>query len=164
MGITVLSPHDGQPVKIRDQDVGRAVRDGEGRIFYALPKSDGSGYYGARTRAGGERDEQRALELESKVQTQGDHARDQVKSQLHDARGKKRGGGKGKLLLLLIIIAALVAAYLFTFGPFGTMTPPWESQGSPSGILPAEPPRSLAWTCGDSAPVVSYDFCVVLIR
>ena len=33
MPIVINSPFSGKPVKIRDQDVGRAVKDEEGRIF-----------------------------------------------------------------------------------------------------------------------------------
>ena len=46
MPIVVNSPYSGESVKIRDQDVGRAVKDRDGKVFYVLPRSDGSGYYG----------------------------------------------------------------------------------------------------------------------
>ena len=50
MAITVDSPYSGKPVKVREQDVRRAVRDEEGRIFYVLPRPDGSGFFGSKTR------------------------------------------------------------------------------------------------------------------
>ena len=43
MPIVVNSPYSGESVKIRDQDVGRAVKDRDGKVFYVLPRSDGSG-------------------------------------------------------------------------------------------------------------------------
>src|SRR5690606_29595340 len=67
MPIVVHSPFSGRPVKIRDEDVGRAVRDEENRIFYVLERSDGSGHYGAPTRSGNPRDEQRYDELVAKM-------------------------------------------------------------------------------------------------
>ncbi len=67
MPLTILSPHSGKPVKIRDQDVGRAVRDEEKRVFYALPRPGGGGHYGALTRNGSEKDLARYDALEAKV-------------------------------------------------------------------------------------------------
>jgi len=117
MPITVLSPHDGTPVKIRDQDVGRAVRDREGRIFYVLAKSDGSGYYGAMTRAGGEKDERRYMELEAKTKQADATAQANVAAAAapHDARGRGRPMmGRFVLLLLILAAAGAVAWYLMS--------------------------------------------------
>ena len=117
MGITVLSPHNGEPVKVRDQDVGRAVKDREGRIFYVLEKSDGTGYYGAMTRAGGDREEQRALKLEARTLEVEGHKHDVLdgapNARVHDATGKKRSGGVGRTAFLAIVLAtALVLAWV----------------------------------------------------
>lgn len=51
--MNINSPYSGDPVKIRTTDIGRAVKDTEGRIFYVLPRSDGKGYYSSITRKGG---------------------------------------------------------------------------------------------------------------
>ena len=118
MPITVLSPFSGRPVKIRDQDLGRAVRDEENRIFYVLKKSDGSGYYGAPTRTGNPRDEQRYLELEKKVgQAHEVSAQRQAEVKVHDATGRRRSSLRGKLIVfvLLLIVAAIVAFRLGVF-------------------------------------------------
>lgn len=58
MNLTVYSPYDGQPVSWRSQDVGRAMRDSQGRIFYVLPTQDGQGHYASRTRHGSAREQE----------------------------------------------------------------------------------------------------------
>lgn len=106
MPIIVNSPYSGRPVKVRDQDLGRAVRDEEGRIFYAVPRSGGKGYYGAPTRHGSPKDEQRYLEMESKEAVAAD-ARVQARSiAVHDATGRPRGGLR-RVVLLVILLAVL---------------------------------------------------------
>jgi len=117
MGIVVRSPYDGEQVKVRDQDAGRAVKDRQGRIFYVLPKSDGSGYYGAITRAGGSKDEARAIEFENKEAVRRGNVHEEVE-QIHDARGKKRSSIRGKLVILFFVVIVAVFVYLFIFGPF----------------------------------------------
>ena len=113
--VEVYSPHDGQPVRVREQDIGRAVRDGEGRIFYVLEKSDGSGYYGATTRAGGEREERRARELEQKLAKADAKKQQEVHAARHDATGKRDASWIGRLIVVVIVLvlAALACAYLF---------------------------------------------------
>ena len=110
MSITVLSPHDGTPVKLRDQDLGRAVRDAQQRIFYVLPRPDGSGHYAALTRAGGTKDLQRYDEMLTKTQQVRENVHEQVAAvttaKAHDARGKRRGKPLRWFLLLLILLGA----------------------------------------------------------
>ncbi len=118
MGIIVSSPYSGRPVKVRDQDVGRAVRDEEGRIFYVLAKRDGNGYYGALTRAGGEKDELRAAEMEAKYAQMKESGRQQSQAQIHDATGKRRSNIRGKLVILFLVAMVLLLVWLFTLGPF----------------------------------------------
>lgn len=114
MPITVLSPFSGRPVKVRDQDVNRAVRDEEGRIFYAVQRADGSGYYGSPTRKGSEKDEQRYDAMEEKTavsaqQVKAEHAA----ARPHDATGPGRRGGKRRLLLVaLLLLLAAAGAYI----------------------------------------------------
>lgn len=55
MPLEVHSPHSGRPVRVRDEDVGRAVRDESGRVFYVLARASGRGHYGSPTRAGSEK-------------------------------------------------------------------------------------------------------------
>jgi FKBP-type peptidyl-prolyl cis-trans isomerase len=114
MAIIVHSPHDGQPVKVRDQDLERAIRDSEGRIFYAVKRSDGQGYYGALTRKGSDKDEQRHLEMLEKMKTARDIGKVRSDAQVHDATGKKAGPGVLAWVLLLIV-AILIAAITWHF-------------------------------------------------
>jgi oligopeptide transport system substrate-binding protein len=109
MAMIVHSPHDGQPVKVRDQDLQRAIRDGEGRIFYAVKRSDGQGYYGAFTRKGSDKDEQRYLEMLEKTETAREVGKARSAEQLHDATGKANGPGMLRWVILFIV-AALIAA------------------------------------------------------
>jgi len=104
MAITVYSPYNGQPVEVRDQDVGRAVKDGDGRTFYVLAKSDGTGYYGAITRMGGQKDEDRANELEYKatrLQGRVDDEFDAV------ADAPRRSGSHRGTIVVLVFFAAI---------------------------------------------------------
>lgn len=118
MTLTVYSPHNGQPVKVRPEDVGRAVRDAEGRIFYVLPRSDGTGHFGAMTRAGSQREEQRALELEAKLGQLREHNQQSVHA-VHDATGRPRSSWRGRVVIGLLVILVLALIYLFSpVGPF----------------------------------------------
>jgi hypothetical protein len=63
MAIVVLSPFSGRPVQVREADLGRAVRDESGRVFYPLPRPDGAGFYASTTRAGSPRDLQRYADI-----------------------------------------------------------------------------------------------------
>ena len=114
MSIEVSSPFSGRPVKIRPQDVGKAVRDEEGKMFYVLPKRDGTGYYGAPTKAGGERDEQRAARYEQRMaeakKVNEERSKDQIKVERKKARSGKFIG-----VLIGLVIAGGLAAYWFVF-------------------------------------------------
>jgi hypothetical protein len=151
MPIIVHSPFSGRPVKIRDEDVGRAVRDEENRIFYVLERADGSGHYGAPTRSGNPRDEQRYDELVAKMKQAKASGQEQSQLQIHDARGKGRPGSllrKFVILVLLLIIAA--AAYLFFSGQLDQLlgrqqnspAPQQQSQPQPQLPAPSQPPVS----------------------
>lgn len=114
MAIIVNSPHDGNPVKVRDQDLERAIRDSEGRIFYAVKRSDGQGYYGALTRKGSDKDEKRYLEMIEKVKTARDTGKVRSDAQIHDATGKQSGPGMLAWVILLIV-ALVIAAVTWYF-------------------------------------------------
>jgi hypothetical protein len=114
MSIEVNSPHNGEAVKIRPQDVGKAVRDRDGKIFYVLPRSDGSGYYAALTKSG-VKDEQRAARSEERVaEAKKVHEERSVK-EVVVARKQARSGGAMKWLILLALLAA--ATWAVTMGP-----------------------------------------------
>jgi hypothetical protein len=100
MAITVYSPYNSQPVEVREQDVGRAVKDGDGRTFYVLAKSDGTGYYGAMTRMGGQKDEDRALEIEYKVKNLQDVVDEELDSV---AAPRRRGSNRGTIVVLVFL-------------------------------------------------------------
>ncbi len=114
MTITVDSPFTGRPVKIREKDVGRAVTDEDGGIFYVFPKKDGSGYYGAPTRAGGERDEERAARNEARAK--GSKHKGVQRGQVEITQARRSHGMK-KLFLFLFLLIFAVAAWAVIFGP-----------------------------------------------
>lgn len=116
MPIVIHSPFSGREVKIRDQDVGRAVRDEENRIFYVLERADGSGHYGAPTRSGNPRDEQRYDELVAKMATTKASGQANSAQQVHDARGKPRANLLGRAVLLIIVLLLVAGAYLYLSG------------------------------------------------
>ena len=108
MPITVFSPYSGRPVKVRDQDVSRAIRDEEGRIFYVVPKSDGNGHYTSPTRKGSEKDEQRYAELQAKQSASAERVKEQHKVAF-DATGpgRKRPWTYYVLVLLFLLGGAV---------------------------------------------------------
>lgn len=110
MPFIVNSPYSGRPVKIRDQDIGRSIRDEEGRIFYAVPRSDGGGYYGSPTRHGSEKDEKRYFEMLTKSGRAETTAREQVLA-VHDATGKPRPIA-ARLVALLVVLFLILAGVL----------------------------------------------------
>lgn len=136
MPITVLSPFSGKPVKVRDNDAGRAVRDEENRIFYVIPKSDGTGYYGATTRAGNPKEEARALELESKVAV----GKGEAKAR-HEEMNELRKPARRFKPVYFILVVAVVGAVLWAFfaGPFKDLNPLLKKP-SAAPSEPAAPP------------------------
>lgn len=116
MPIIVHSPFSGREVKIRDQDVGRAVRDEENRIFYVIERADSSGHYGAPTRSGNPRDEQRYDELIAKMATTKASGQANSVQQVHDASGKARPNLLGKAVVLIVVLVIVAGAYLYLSG------------------------------------------------
>ena len=125
MAIIVHSPHDGQPVKVRDQDLQRAIRDGEGRIFYAVKRTDEQGYYGALTRKGSDKDEQRYIELLKKMETAREVGKIRSAEQIHDATGKAKGPGMLRWVLLLIVAVLIAAVAWYVSQPDNSTVLPW---------------------------------------
>jgi hypothetical protein len=132
MAITVLNPFDGEPMKVRDTDAGRAVKDKQGRIFYVLPRSDGQGYYGATTRAGNPKEEQRAMELEVKASAAAGHTQASVQGR---PVAKKSAMGKIIVLIIIMLLAAAGAAYFMGMIGGGSAT----QTVTPSAGAPAMP-------------------------
>ena len=131
MTITVPSPHSGRPVKVREQDVGRAVRDEEGRIFYVLPKRESEGYYGARTRTGSDKDELQSSELEQSVADE----READRPLPHDATGRKRSNWRTRAMIVAVVAIIALLAYLFGWRTLGL-----RDQGTGSVHHDAPPP------------------------
>jgi len=138
MPITVLSPYSGRAVKARDQDIGRALRDEEGRIFYIVERPDGNGFYAAPTRKGSDKDLARYDALETKGETARQTHHEQSEAQVspaHDARGKGRKASPVRLLILLIALALLAAAGYFAAIEFGLLP---INEPTPADDTPAE--------------------------
>ncbi len=112
----VHSPHDGRQVKVRDQDIGRSVRDGEGRIFYVLLRSDGKGPYGSLTRAGGPDQEAAYDAMLAREQGAMSKAAQVTREVIHDASGRKRGGS-GRALVAGFVLLAALALWAILLGP-----------------------------------------------
>ncbi len=127
MSITVHSPFSGKPVRIRDEDVGRSVRDDAGRVFYVVNRTDGTGYFGSPTRHGNEKDQARYDQVVARFQAQGSDAAPPV----HDARGPGRPVQPRRLVavVLVAIILALSGVGLVLYGPLNFLwpTPPPEA-------------------------------------
>jgi hypothetical protein len=133
MGITVINPHNGEEMKVRDNDAGRAVKDKEGRIFYVLPKSDGSGHYGALTRAGSAKEEARNQEMEEKIKGARKNTEQEWQSRAPSGGGFMKTVMKViRLLLFLAILAGL--GWAVFFGPLKGRIPglPGSSSSSPA--------------------------------
>ena len=125
----ILSPHNGKTVRVRDKDVGRSVRDGDGKIFYVLRRTnrqaqgegDSSVYFGSLTRLGGLEQEKKYDEMAAKQEQARDVGHERSQQQIHDATGSKRSNKRGKFVIFALIIAMLgvVVLWLFTVGPLG---------------------------------------------
>lgn len=116
--VTILSPYSGRPVKIREHDLGRALRDEQGRVFYVVEDPE-HGRYAARTRKGSPKDLQRYREIESGVaKLEGEIELDDASTmQAHDATGSKRRNPKGLLLLVVLLAAVAALGYVYLNHP-----------------------------------------------
>ena len=144
MPIVINSPHSGRPVKIRDEDIGRAVRDQDGRVFYVVPRPNGEGYYAALTRKGSAKDEERYDKLETRIE----QVQEQVDAQsqaVHDATGKRRTRPGLRAIAILIIVAGLVASGLVMLVESGRIDRPgwWPIPPEPVESAPPDGPTGL---------------------
>ncbi len=127
MWIEVASPHSGRMVRVRLKDVGRSVRDEEGRIFFVLDRSDGGGYYASLTRVGGAKAEKDYLDMLDKQDAAKASGEDRSQQQIFDATGKARSKLKGRVILVLILAALAAAAWAFTLGPLAKKSTPGQT-------------------------------------
>ena len=131
--IEILGPFSGRPVKVRPEDVGKAVRDEENRIFYVLQRPDGSGYYSAPSRAGGERDIAR---YDKYLERTSGAKKATKEAEVQHTRAAKKRSDIGKLVKMLIVVALLAALawYAYTkgwvpgFKPTQPASPPAQNQ------------------------------------
>lgn len=152
MSMIVHSPYDGYPVKIRDQDLGRAIRDNEGRIFYAVLRSDGQGYYGALTRKGSEKDERRYIEMLEKMDRAREVGAQRSAQQIHDATGKASGRGAWRWLVLIILLAVIAAVGWFVLRPDKNSPP-----GTPSPVDTTSPVGAVGAHPGNLAEAKAHE-------
>ena len=125
MWIEINSPHSGRPVRVRDKDIGRSVRDEDGRIFFVLARATGEGYYSSVTRTGGPKEEQKYLDMLAKEEHAKSTGQAITQRQIHDATGGKRSSWKGKAVILVMLVFVLLLVYVFTLGPLSGDKFPW---------------------------------------
>lgn len=152
MPLTVLSPYSGRPVKVRDQDVGRAVRDEEKRVFYVVARPDDAEaapaddptdgtHYASLTRHGSEKDLARYDALVTKGAVLEEHRAEAnptpaTRAVAHDATGKKRSP-LPRLIVLLLVLVGIGVGVKFGWEALADRelvpAPPWTS------VEPGEP-------------------------
>ncbi|MEQ9460944.1 MAG: hypothetical protein RIG82_08340 [Phycisphaeraceae bacterium] len=133
MSIKVRSPYSGVEVAVRSEDVGRALRDESGRVFYVIARGAGGGCYGSKVRAGSESDEAQArrwAEGESLPVSSGGAA-------VHDARGSGgRRSSAGWVVAVLVIVLLAGGWWVWRSGVLSGGT---ESGGAGDVPLEIEP-------------------------
>lgn len=153
--VTILSPYSGRPVKIREHDLGRALRDEEGRVFYVVEDPE-HGRYAARTRKGSPKDLERYRQIEAGVAKLDSNEDRPAAANLkaHDATGTKRRNPVGLLLVVLILAAVAALGYVYLNHPqwLGLGTPASETEADDEAALQAPAPNHPAVAI---APVVS---------
>ena len=143
MSATIInSPYSGRPVKVREQDLGRAVRDEEGRVFYVVKRADGQGYYSAMTRKGSEREEKAYDEMAAKMAAAKASGAEQSRAQVHDATGPGRSSVRGKLVIavLALLVLALLALWYYSRGKWQAVPAELRDRPIPVDPMPATPP------------------------
>lgn len=166
MPLTVLSPYSGRPVKVRDQDVGRAVRDKEGRVFYVVDRANpeaqhegdepapevpvahaddptGGTHYASLTRHGSAKDRDRYDALVAKGVVLSEHVAETAPARgapgAHDATGRKRSPWP-RLVVLLVIVALIGVGVKLGWEALAEREllpdPPWSDLELPEPGLP----------------------------
>ena len=125
MPIVINSPYSGRPIKVRDQDIGRAIRDENGRIFYVVQRRDAGGFYAAPTRHGSVKDEQNYLDLLANPTLDQEQAAPGISSlRMHDATGRARTGRRWLALWIGLIGGLAAVFYLIVWADLA----PWGSE------------------------------------
>lgn len=134
----ILSPYSGRPVKIREQDLGRALRDEQGRVFYVVEDPE-HGRYAARTRKGSPKDLERYRAIEANTAQLDDEVQTtrQGLAQAHDASGAKRRNPLGLLVLVLLLAAVAALGYVYLNHP------EWLGLGTPDRETPDDADAAL---------------------
>lgn len=137
--VTILSPYSGRSVVVREQDLGRAIRDEQGRVFYVVEDEE-HGRYASMTRKGSAKD----LEHYRELQAGGPAASDDVpgaaalsQAPAHDATGVQRRNPVGIVLLVLVGLLILGGGAVYL------TQPQWlgldKEQPTPEDNTPATP-------------------------
>jgi hypothetical protein len=158
--IVINSPYSGKPVKVREQDIGRAVRDEEGRIFYLVQRADGSGYYSAMTRKGSAREEEAYDAMAAKGAVAKASGATHSARQIHDASGRRRSNVRGKLVilaLLILVIVVVIVGYRLKDTWRRTPAPPANILTDPPAAEPqgAAPATTSPLARADDSPDIS---------
>ncbi len=135
--VTLLSPYSGRPVVVREQDLGRAIRDEQGRVFYVVEDPE-HGRYASMTRKGSAKDLDRYRLLQSGQAPAMNGAAGSASGlsqslPAHDATGIKRRNPVG--IAVLIALSLLVVASIYVVFAH----PEWlglESKGNPPANQP----------------------------
>ena len=123
--VTLLSPYSGRPVVVREEDLGRAIRDDEGRVFYVV-EDDEHGRYASMTRKGSAKDLERYRALQSggaptvngsTPSGASPAASSAQPPQAYDATGAKRRNPVGIILMLGLIVLLGAALYVALVHP-----------------------------------------------
>ncbi|MFP4144841.1 MAG: hypothetical protein ACLFV3_06820 [Phycisphaeraceae bacterium] len=114
MALTVHSPYSGKLVKVRDEDVGRAIRDEEGRVFYVVKRSEGEGYYAAPTRQGSPRDEALYDDMVAKAEAGETTADRQQTPAIHDATGPGQPLAAWRVLAFVLVLLVILFVLAWT--------------------------------------------------
>lgn len=116
--VTILSPYSGKPVKVREQDLGRAIRDEQGRVFYIVEHPE-HGRYAARTRKGSDKDLERyrAVEAGTAELDEAPAAQAARAAEVYDATGTKRRNPVGLAILLVVLALLAAGAYVYFVNP-----------------------------------------------
>lgn len=118
MPMIVHSPYSGRQVKVRDEDVERAIRDPDGKVFYVVERADGKGHYASPTRKGSPKDQQRYDDLLAKIESgefQVPAPETSDKPDVHDATGSKPHVSRSKLMIMILAIIVAIIVIYFQF-------------------------------------------------
>lgn len=123
--VTLLSPYSGRPVVVREQDLGRAIRDEQGRVFYVVEDPE-HGRYASMTRKGSDKDLERYRELQTAPPVNGEASADPGVGtgtpdtpglQPHDATGTQRRNPLGLIAAVVFVLLVIAGMYVIVAHP-----------------------------------------------